>query len=550
MTHVSRADFLRLNLRPTAAPPVVNGLAPYTGPFGKQEAGHLLARATFGATYAQLNEAVDLGLEGTLDRLFEDLSLPADPLIFSPLDGGGEVGETWIDKPYPNDENRMRTAVIRIRSMYAYLGDQMLNEGIHLRQTMLLFWHNHFAINMIEDPRYNYRYLTTLQEYAFGDFRALVKAMTIDPLMLRFLNGNQNSVEAPNENYARELLELFTIGKGPQVADGDYTFYTEDDVIAMAKSLTGWRDVGLLSTTTGEFGSVFRPVRHDPSTVQLSHRFGNRQLPSSGENTYSDLVDLILEQDEVARFIVRKLYRWFVYYDITAETEANVIEPLATQFRESNYQIGPVLRTLLASEHFFDVLSQGPMIKHPLDFVLGLMRKTEVRQTGNDRRLLNLYVAISGFTREIGMTHFTPPNVAGWKAFYQEPLYYRQWINSATLPRRQQMSSALLSGNAEVQNYGVLEFSLLDIVTQFPDPIQVLPMIDEWLLLLFPRPVPDAQRAYLRDILLPGLPDDQWTVEYVEWLDSGDDPNLRQAIENKLRRMIRAMTEMPEFQLS
>ena len=530
--------------------PLVTGIAPYTGPWTKQEAGHLLTRATMGHAYAELLEATDLGLEATLDRLLEDLPLPEDPLITSRFDGGGAVGETWVDKPYAAGDNLMRSVVVRIRSLFGWIGKQMLTERMSARQTMILFWHNHFAISTAVEPKYNYRYLQTLHTHVYGDFRQLVKDMTVDPLMLTFLNGNQNSRRAPNENYARELLELFTLGKGPQVGDGDYTHYTEQDVVAMAKSLTGWVDYGFNATDTGEFGSRFVRARHDAQTVQLSHRFGNQTFASSGENTYADLVDLILEQDEVSRFMVRNLYRWFVYYDITPQVESDVIEPLARMFRDNDYQIKPVLRALLGSEHFFDVLSQGPMIKHPLDFTMGLLKNFEVRQEGTDRALEALYVATSGFARDLGMTHFTPPNVAGWKAFYQEPLYYRLWINSATLPLRQQYSAALLSGQTQVQGYGNLEISLLDIVRQFPNPGDLYPMIDEWVLLLFPRPIPTEQRDFLKDQLLPGLPDTQWATEWFELQANPNDTALARALETNLRRMVRAMTEMPEFQLS
>ncbi|OAV44881.1 DUF1800 family protein [Lewinella sp. 4G2] len=563
MTKMNRRAFFRPLSKQGPAPvtagvaaavqaPVLSstGLAPYTGPWTKQEAGHLLTRAMMGHSYAQLNEAVGLGIEGTLDTLLSDLDRPADPLITSRLDGGGAVGETWIDKPYAAGDNLMRSVVVRIRSLYTWLGKQMLTEGMSARQTMALFWHDHFAITGALDPKYNYRYLTTIYNHIFGDFRQLVKEMTIEPLMLTFLNGNQNTVAAPNENYARELLELFTLGKGPQVGEGDYTHYTEQDVVAMAKSLTGWTDYGYNSSTIGEIGSRFRAVRHDRQTVQLSHRFGNQTFASSGEDTYARLVDLILEQDEVARFMARNIYRWFVYYDITPEIEANVIEPMANIFRESNYQMKPMLRALLSSEHFFDVLSQGPMIKHPKDFVLTLLRGFEVKQDGNARALDSLYTAVSGFARDLGMTYFTPPNVAGWKAFYQEPLYYRAWINSATLPLRLNYARQFLRGLAQVQGFGALEISLLDIVRQFPDPGDVYAMIDEWALFIFPRPIPEAQREFLKETLLPGLPDTQWAVEWAELNANPNDDALAQALENKLIRMLVAMVEMPEYQLS
>ena len=310
MTRVSRQDFLRLNLNPP--PAASTGLAPYTGPWTKQEAGHLLSRTTFGAPYGMIAGAVTAGLESTLDQLLADRPLPDPPVITSDLDGVGAIGETWVDLPYAEGAaGQLDSANSRRRSLFGWLGQLMMQEPLSARETMTLFWHNHFAINNTNEPKYAYRYLSTLRSQVFGDFRQLVKDITVDPSMLRFLNGNVNTVGAPNENYARELLELFTIGKGPQIGSGDYTNYTEQDVVAMAKSLTGWRDYGYRSSRDGAYGSLFRPNQHDSSTVQLSHHFGNRQLASSGAGTYADLVDLILEQEEVSRFIVRKLYRWF-----------------------------------------------------------------------------------------------------------------------------------------------------------------------------------------------------------------------------------------------
>ena len=473
--------------------------------------------------------------------------MPEPPLVTSRADGA-PLGETWIDKPY-NPDNLMRSVVVRISSLFSWIGQQMMTDGLSARQTMALFWHDHFAISTAVEPKYNYRYLTSIYNHVFGDFRQLVKEMTVDPLMLTFLNGNDNRAAAPNENYARELLELFTIGRGPEVGPGDYTNYTEQDVIALAKSLTGWRDFGFNATDTGEFGSEFLPRRHDTGTVQLSHRFDNRNLPSTGEDTYKAVVDLIFEYDEVSRFMARNVYRWFVYYDITDSVEANVIEPMAQILRDSNYNFKPMLVALLGSEHFYSIYAQGPMIKHPKQFTMGLLRAFEVQAEGNRNQLGRFYTAVSGFARDLGMTYFTPPNVAGWKAFYQEPSYYRLWINSATLPLRINYGRQLLRGAVEVQGYGTLEVDLLTIVEQFPAPADVFAMIDEWVELLFPRPIPEAQMTFLKDTLLPGLPDTQWAVEWAGLQADPSDTALRQALENKLRRMIIAMIEMPEYQL-
>jgi len=532
-----------------APPPVVSGLAPYTGPWTAQEAGHLLSRTTFGTTFATSKEALQLGLEGTLDKLLADLALPAPP-VSEDNDGITPAGESWVDQPYPAIGTILAVGVRR-NSLRSWLFRLRMNEGISARETMALFWHNHFAINNNNEPRWNYLHSKLLRQHAFGDFRQFVKDITIDPLMLAFLDGARNTARAPNENYARELLELFTGGKGPQVGPGDYTHYTEEDVVAMAKSLTGWRNYGYRATRADQsILSEFVNGRHDDSTVQLSHRFAGQQFPSAGADTYANLVDLILEKKEVARYIVSKLYRWFVYYDISDTVAAEVIEPLATQFYEGNYAIKPVLRTLFSSQHFFDVLSQGPIIKHPIRFLVGILRQLEVQPNNPARTEERFYFAMWQRANSIEMADFLPPNVAGWKAFYQEPLYYRNWINSATLPLRKGLSDQLFANTSRLSGYGTVEFSLLKQVNQFAEPGELWPMIDEWVALLFPRPIPDSQRTFLKELLLPGLPDTQWAVEYANYQANPNDESIARALETNLRRMVRSMLEMPEYQLS
>ena len=371
------------------------------------------------------------------------------------------------------------------------------------------------------------------------------------PALLVFLNGNDNTAEAPNENYARELLELFTIGRGPEVGPGDYTNYTEEDIRAMSKILTGWRDYGYNSTETGEFGSRFRPARHSREPVTLSHRFDNATINFTGPTAHEQLTDFILKREEVSRFMMRNLYRWFVYYEITDEVEANVIEPLARQFREGDYEIAPVVRTLLSSNHFYATDSMGPMIRHPYDFVAGTLKALDVDpDTANAREEYNFGGALQGVCTSLGMSYFTIPNVAGWKAFYQAPLYYRDWINSATLQIRRDFTNGILTRGIPIQGFGTYEISLVDLIAQFPDPSDLPALIDNLSRLLFPRPITEAQREYLMDLVIPGLPETQWTVEYQEYLANPNDATIRAALETKLRRTVRFMLTMPEAQLS
>ncbi|MCB0871736.1 MAG: DUF1800 family protein, partial [Solirubrobacterales bacterium] len=164
----------------------------------------------------------------------------------------------------------------------------MLEEGISLREKMTLFWHNHFAVSNVNDPKFLYRHVELLRNFAWGNFRELMKEITVDPTMLRFLNGNQNTRTAPNENYARELMELYTLGKGDLAGPGDYTTFTEDDVIQMAKVLTGWRDRGFNTVNPDvNVESFFTLNRHDTGSKQLSHRFNNEVITNLGDQEYA-----------------------------------------------------------------------------------------------------------------------------------------------------------------------------------------------------------------------------------------------------------------------
>ncbi|MEM7574779.1 MAG: DUF1800 domain-containing protein [Bacteroidota bacterium] len=527
-------------------------LAPYTGPWTRQEAAHLLRRATFGFTRQQLDEFTAAGLEATMQQLFADQPPPAPPVHATNGDNV-PAGQTWIDSPL-NPADPFRSAAQRLFNLSAWLGELILEEGISLRQQLSLFWHNHFAINNGMEPRYNYQYVALFQAKPWGDFRQLVKDITIDPLMLIFLNGNQNTAEAPNENYARELLELFTIGKGPQVGPGDYTNYTEDDVIQMARVLTGWVDRGFNSTVIGEVSSTFRSQLHDSGSKQLSHRFNNVVVENADELEYANLVDIIFQQDEVARFICRKLYRWFVYYEISDFTENGVIEPMAQILIDNDYEIRPALKALLCSEHFFDVLSQGPMIKNPISFSTQFAKLFELSIPATPpRRRQQTILGLLGNAGELGMSYFTPPNVAGWKAYYQEPLYYRLWINSATLPVRQDYVERLVGDGIMIGNGGTqepLRADLLAFVAGLNQPEDPNLLIDQLAELLFPRPIAQEQKVVLKDILIPGLPDFEWTVEYGTYAEDPTDEELAASIQTKLRRLLVAMLNMPEYQLS
>ncbi|MEM6963646.1 MAG: DUF1800 family protein, partial [Bacteroidota bacterium] len=346
-----------------------------------------------------------------------------------------------------------------------------------------------------------------------------------------------------NENYARELLELFTIGKGDAAGPGDYTNYTEDDVVAIARVLTGWRHVDFSDLTLVQ--SSFIPNRHDTGDKQLSHRFNNMIITDQGEEEYKAVIDIIFQQDEVARFICRKLYRWFVGSDIHSDIEVNIIEPMSQMLIADSYNVKPALMALLSSEHFYEEAIRGCMISHPLDFLFKMVNVFELDLSENYNRQYRTMADLFVDTQDLEMVIFNHPNVAGWKAFYQAPQFYKIWMNAVTLPVRSRLTDKLLVG-FNILGFRI-ELDVLALAATLDNPADPNDLIHELASIFFVYPISQEQLTTLKDILIPGLPDFEWQVEYLTYISGSQD--LEEAVENKLKALIGTMLKMPEFYL-
>ncbi|MEM9935155.1 MAG: DUF1800 domain-containing protein [Bacteroidota bacterium] len=533
---------------------VTTGLEAYTGDFGWAEARHLLNRALFGATKAEIDQAETDGLEATLDKLVADWEEPSPPIYYN-FDRDVKIpnGSTWIASSQNNGDG-VALAGARRRSIRHWSFGEMLNQGVTLREKMVLFWHNHFATEMDAsgDVRYTYQLVRIFRQHALGNFKTMVEEVTVNPAMLLYLNGNQNRNGAPNENYARELFELFTIGKGPQIGEGNYTNYTEEDVREAAKVLTGWLPTGG-QREDGITGSQYRDGRHDKTAKQFTSAFDYQVIENQGEDEYKALIDMIFAQVETARYICRKLYRWFCYYIIDETTEELVIEPMVQILIANQFEVKPVVRALLSSAHFFDPLRRGCIIKNPIEYVVSMVRKLEIDLPLAENDFEYAYRVWAYFEAEatkLQQKYLTPPSVAGWPAYYQEPIYYQAWVNSATLPNRQFYANLMSSnrGKRIYGNYIVLDvFKLLEQVSDPADPNLVVREIGD---ILFPNGVSDNQLIFLKDVLIPGLPDFEWTEEYVLYITDPDDPEPKMAVENRLRALVQTMVSLPEIHLS
>jgi len=208
----------------------MNTLTPYNGTWDFNRAAHLLRRTTFGPSKNVIDTAVSDGLNLTMNKLFENPIAPGLPVYYDfENDPSAGVGDTWVDVPYPvPGVAGLNNA--RLRSLRGWMMGIMEKGNLSIFPKMVLFWHEHLPVNAVTNPMFGYAYANTLVRNSLGNFKTMIEEITIDPQMLRFLNGHENSVESPNENYARELLELFSIGIGEDLGSGDYTNYTEQDV--------------------------------------------------------------------------------------------------------------------------------------------------------------------------------------------------------------------------------------------------------------------------------------------------------------------------------
>jgi uncharacterized protein (DUF1800 family) len=523
------------------------GLESYRGIWNATTAAHLLRRTIFGPTRAEIAAAAAKTCDELVGLLLQEPRAP-DP----PIDP--TTGQSWTSLAFNRaDDSRYQGY---LRSWWIGL---MSTVGSSIQEQLVLFWHNHFVSGYltVPDSRLMYTQNALLRRYALGNIKELVKAVTTDPAMLIYLNGYRNSGNGsniPDENYARELQELFTIGKGPQIGAGDYTNYTEQDVKAAARVLSGWRVTGYRDAQNAAIGSYFNANAHDPKDKQFSAAYQNTVIRggADGVREMSDLVDMIFRQEETAKHLSRKLYRWFVYYDIDAAAERNVIAPLANVMRDSNYEVKPVLSALFRSAHFFDPANLGCKIKHPVDLIAGSLRSLELAIPSAATQSADYYTlmaSLAGRSASLQMTLMEPPNVAGWPAYYQVPEFHRLWINTITLPTRWAFTDSLLNGIRTGTSRVVIDPIALAKATADPGDPQVL--VSELAALLFSLEPTANQKEYLiQNVLIPGLPDYEWMNYWAAYAADPNNTTKRNLVSTKITALLKFMFRMAEYQLA
>ncbi len=377
-----------------------------------EDARHLLARTGFAAPLD------DVAALRPLDRATAVAMLLDGARERPTREPPGSRGD-WYQVDFKNlsaDQRRERRRKMseQVRELKAWWYGEMIATPSPLTERMTLFWHNHFtsASRVVRHPSLIYRQNALLRRYALGNFGDLLREIGRDPAMMIYLNTLQNNKDAPNENYARELLELFTLGEGN---------YSEQDIKGVARAYTGW----VLDRQTGE--PVFRARRHDDGQKQIFGQEGN----FDGD----DVVNLLLAQPRTAEFIVEKLWRAFV-----SETlDEDEIRRLAAIFREADYEMRPLMEALLTSDGFWSAENRGGLIKSPVDLIVGTVRQFDL-----PIRRPKVLVRLG---RRLGQDILDPPNVKGWPGGMA-------WITSETLLARNETMMTVVNDSGMADALG------------------------------------------------------------------------------------------------
>ena len=349
---------------------------------------HLSRRAGFGLTLSEYQAFRSQTTEQLFNRYWPEQITDLEEPDFFP-----QVRLKDLQDPERLVKLRQQARELTGRVAYDWFMRMALGPlETQLVERICLFWHGHFACR-IEQPVLAVRYLNTLRRHGLGNFRDLVLNIARDGAMIRYLNNQQNRKDQPNENFARELMELFTMGRGN---------YSERDVKEAARAFTGW-------STDLQGNYIFRTRQHDDGIKSF--------LGNTGHWNGEDIVDIILKQEVTAEFIANRIYRYFVHPTVDRE----VVSAMAQRLLATKYDLGDLFRNLFTSDHFYEPHNVGVRIKSPVEWLAGMSRALQTPIPPDQ--------GLAGFFRLTGQVLFNPPNVAGWPGG-------RSWVDNASLQLR------------------------------------------------------------------------------------------------------------------
>jgi len=451
---------------------------------------HLYGRAGFGLSLKEWERKQQWSVSQAVDELFKQAQTASPFSTPAPPDVAGYLQMSEMNKAETRKKER-RLVVLQSVDWIKRMSSENYSPFL---ERMSLFWHGHFACQSKTSTLAGNQ-LNTIRTHALGSFRELVLAIAQDPSMIRFLNNQQNRKQKPNENFARELMELFTIGRGN---------YTENDIKEAARAFTGWS-----STPKGKF--IFRSGIHDYGRKTF---FGK-----TGRFDGTDIIDIILSKEETARFIVRKIYRYFVNEQINERH----VHDLAKSFYASDYNIEKLMRKIFLSDWFYDKINRGSKIKSPVDLLAGMLKNLHIEFQNE--------LALAFLQRSLGQSLFNPPNVAGWPG-------NKSWVDNSTLMIRLNLPAYLLSSK-EVNFKLKEEFEARKqnkITKRLSAAVDLSPIFKQ-----MKGKSLKEQVDYLSNYLLPAKP--QAPLQLFERITRGQSP------EQATKLLLLGIMSLPEYQM-
>ena len=563
-------DFSKIEKARASRTVVNTGLEAYTGTWGAAQKKHLLNRVLTGYGSRHLLDLNNLSLQKSLDLIFTPEKQPSVPvndydheITKEETEKQGHVyiepGKEYVFAPEPNGSPWPRH-----QSHDAWLFRNMVQQSTSVHWRMVFFLHNLLAAGK-GSVKMLYQHYMTLFNTSFESYKTTIYKITLDPTMLDYLNLQHSQKNKPDENYARELQELFTVGKGPN------SQFTEQDVGEMARLLVGWQfNNDSKNKMTGPITNIFNAWNHDTSDKQFSAFYGNRLIKGrngqDGKKELDEAIDMLFSTNECALYLSRRLYQFFCYPMINDTVEKNVIVPMAELFRKNNYELKVPLRALLGSAHFYDNSFYNSMIKSPLEFMFGFYKEFEMNLfnnttggdipkrfsdplTANFYKFKNLQWEMSN----IGLNYTDPPSVSGWPAYYQEPVFDLFWINSDTIAKRSNIGNSIARwgagiGSGDTKGWINLQLDKIKFVSSLKSPENIDLVIDETVERLMSAPISDKAKARIKASVLGGNAPSYYTQLYQSHM-SKQTEETRSILSNRLENLFGALFQMGEIHL-
>lgn len=547
--------------------PVSSGLNLYSGSWGKTEVLHLLRRTNYGFKKNDVDYLLASSMTSAVNAVLNvNTTSPSPPVNsynnYLPDENNLPYGADWTNDVLPTGASATNSK--RIDSLSQWNFGLACNQDLTIKEKMTWFWYHFIPVDFdtvrvspfsyagTNSCRILHTYLKMFRDNPLGNYKTLIRTMATQPAMMYYLNNQANTKTSPDENFAREIMELFTLGKDP------LSLYTEADVVQAAKVLSGWRVINLNTVSpVTNFDVSF----HETSNKQFSSFFNNTIINNTGASELDAFIDMIfLKSQVVSEYICRRLYRYFVYYDIDATIESNIITPLAQTFVANNWDIKPVLDQLFKSQHFYDMANRGVYIKSPFDLVIGSLRTFNLNYTVSDLtnyeaqyKVWNYYnnTISGGLEQSMGKI----PNVSGWVPFYQNPSFHEYWINSSTTQKRFDFLNRIFNGYNLTYNLLTtrIEVDLIAFIQQFDPAICEDPdlLVAECITYLLPIDLSTTQKDQIKiqSLLSNQTTNIYWTSAWSLYLADTTNTTNKNSVKSRLKSLLVTITQLAEYQL-